>query len=153
MTIYRHPYKALGNVFLEKHLMKKEDISMESLKRFLFENPELSEGLMEENPSFVYFKESHEGVLGTSGIFLEGGRSLAVDESIIPLKSIVWIDSQLYDGTPFRKLMMALDTGGEIKGPGRGDIFFGFGTRAERLAGHQNSRGKMFLLTPKGQKP
>ncbi|XP_022778471.1 uncharacterized protein LOC111320041 [Stylophora pistillata] len=143
-----HPYRALGAVFLEKGLMKKEDISMASLKRFLFENPEGTQELMEENPSFVYFQENQEGVLGTGGVFLEGEYSLAVDERILPLGSLVWVETTLYDGTPFQRLMIALDTGGAIKGAGRGDIFFGFGEKAEHLAGHQNAPGRMVVLTP-----
>jgi peptidoglycan lytic transglycosylase A len=51
--------------------------------------------------------------------------------------------------TPYRRLLMAQDTGGAIKGTVRGDIFFGHGPAAEVQAGHMKSAGSWYLLLPK----
>jgi membrane-bound lytic murein transglycosylase A len=50
---------------------------------------------------------------------------------------------------PFRKLLIAQDTGGAIRGAVRGDVYWGTGAQAERLAGAMKSKGKLFVLLPK----
>jgi len=46
-------------------------------------------------------------------------------------------------------LLIAQDTGGAIRGPVRGDVFWGFGERAEQIAGRMKHQGRYFLLLPK----
>jgi len=46
--------------------------------------------------------------------------------------------------------MVAQDTGGAIRGPVRGDVFWGFGEQAAQNAGRMNSAGRMFILLPRG---
>jgi len=54
-----------------------------------------------------------------------------------------------YRMTPFRRLMVAQDTGGAIKGPNRFDLFWGAGERARKVAGGLSSQGRATLLLPK----
>jgi membrane-bound lytic murein transglycosylase A len=86
---------------------------------------------------------------------LTPGRSLAVDRRYIPLGAPLWVRTldPLRDNQLFQKLMIAQDTGGAIRGPVRGDIFFGHGPRAARLAGIMNRRGRYYLLLPRGAFP
>jgi membrane-bound lytic murein transglycosylase A len=49
----------------------------------------------------------------------------------------------------FNRLMIAQDVGSAIKGPERGDIYFGTGTAAGRLAGVTKHVGKFIVLLPK----
>jgi membrane-bound lytic murein transglycosylase A len=44
---------------------------------------------------------------------------------------------------------VAQDTGGAIRSAVRGDVFFGFGDKAEWSAGHMKAAGAMFVLLPK----
>ena len=55
--------------------------------------------------------------------------------------------------SPLRRLMVAQDTGGAIRGAVRGDVFFGHGTEAEGLASGMAERGRWFLLLPRGVVP
>ena len=48
-----------------------------------------------------------------------------------------------------RRLVVAQDTGGAIKGPVRGDLFWGHGEEAASGAGAMNARGRYYLLLPK----
>jgi len=77
-------------------------------------------------------------------------RSLAVDHSLVPYGVPVFIAPE----TPgFDRLVVAQDTGGAIRGAVRGDIFFGYGPEAERLAGPMNSKGRYWFLLPKHTAP
>ena len=48
-----------------------------------------------------------------------------------------------------QRLMVAQDTGGAIRGPVRGDVFWGFGPAAEARAGTMKAAGEYYLLLPK----
>ncbi len=48
-----------------------------------------------------------------------------------------------------RRLVVAQDTGGAIRGPVRGDLYWGFGAEAEHGAGGMKARGRYFLFLPK----
>jgi membrane-bound lytic murein transglycosylase A len=44
--------------------------------------------------------------------------------------------------------MVTQDTGGAIRGPVRGDVFWGHGREAEEVAGRMKHRGRYYLLLP-----
>jgi membrane-bound lytic murein transglycosylase A len=150
-----HPYVALGKCLIEKNYLKKEDVNAESIKEWLRMHPGQAELLMEENPSYVFFREVQgDGPIGAQGVVLTPWRSLAVDHRFIPYGIPVWMDVELngnetYPHKVFRQLVVAQDTGGAIRGPVRGDIFFGHGKEAEAYAGYQNRLGSYYLLLPK----
>jgi membrane-bound lytic murein transglycosylase A len=50
---------------------------------------------------------------------------------------------------PFDELLIAQDTGGAIRRPVRGDVFWGFGADAASIAGRMKAHGLMFVLLPK----
>ena len=52
-------------------------------------------------------------------------------------------------GAPFRRLMIAQDTGSAIVGPARGDIFFGSGAAAGSAAGRVRHAARMIVLVPR----
>ena len=86
-------------------------------------------------------------------------RSLAVDRKFLPLGVPLWLvcgAPSPREGEPDRvlhRLMMAQDTGGAIRGPVRGDFFWGFGDDAGAAAGRMKHRGRYWLLLPKGVAP
>jgi membrane-bound lytic murein transglycosylase A len=84
--------------------------------------------------------------LGSEGVVLTPGRSLAVDRNFIPLGTPLFLVS---DDPPLNRLMVAQDTGGAISGPVRGDVFWGFGADAEAKAGAMRAHGRYYLLLPK----
>ena len=128
---------------------------MQSIRAWLERHPDEAAGVMAENASYVFFRErpelrADEGPIGALGAPLTPGRSLAVDRRHIPLGAPVWVDTtDPLDGAPLRRLMLAQDVGGAIRGPVRGDVFFGWGARAEAEAGRMRQPGRLFVLLPR----
>jgi membrane-bound lytic murein transglycosylase A len=118
--------------------------------------------LLDENPSYVFFREvpppipgsldaSIDGPLGTLGVPLLAGRTIAVDPRAVPLGAPVFLATTYPLSTrPLARLVLAQDTGGAIRGPVRADFFWGFGDAAGREAGRMRQEGRMWLLWPKG---
>ena len=50
---------------------------------------------------------------------------------------------------PIRRLTIAQDTGGAIRGPVRGDVFWGSGDAAGAIAGAMNAKGRMIVFLPR----
>ena len=150
-----HPYVALGKCMIERGLLTKETVSAQTIKAWLRSHPQEAQALMQENPSYVFFRKVEStGAIGAQGIPLTPYRSLAVDHRFIPYGVPLWLDvpltgSTIYPNKPFQHLMIAQDTGGAIRGPVRGDIFFGRGKKAEHYAGTQNAVGSYVALLPK----
>jgi membrane-bound lytic murein transglycosylase A len=108
---------------------------------------------MDENPSYVFFREmSGDGPIGAEGVVLTPGRSLAVDRNFIPLGAPLFLVAADRDAA-LRRLVVAQDIGGAISGPVRGDVFWGFGEEAEARAGVMRARGLYYLLLPKTVAP
>lgn len=147
-----HLYTAIGRVLLENGKLSKEDVSMQSIKKWLRENPKGSIDVMNANRSYVFFRILEgEGVVGAMGHELVPERSLAVDRLNIPMGVPVWMDitHPIDDQDRIRRLVFAHDTGGAIKGVVRGDLFWGAGPKAEELAGRMKSKGQFYVLLPK----
>ena len=150
------PYVPIGRVLVDRGEMKLNEVSMQSIRAWLKAHPGEAEAVMDQNPSFVFFREvgglaPDQGPPGTQGVPLTPVRSVAVDRSHIPLGTPLWLDSNdpLTPATPLRRLMMAQDTGGAIRGPTRADVFFGWGTEAEERAGRMRQPGSLYVLLPR----
>lgn len=153
-----HGYTSIGKVLIERGEIARADVSLQSIRQWLAENPDQAAALLAENRSYVFFRElrgadtDDNGPLGAQGVALTPGRSLAVDRRFLPLGVPVWLDIMapaLGGGDrPVRRLVVAQDTGGAIRGPLRGDVFWGFGPEAEYVAGRMKHRGGYTLLLP-----
>ncbi|MGH6912588.1 MAG: murein transglycosylase A, partial [Geminicoccales bacterium] len=156
-----HPYRAIGRDLIEIGALPPEQVSMQSIRTWLEANPGAARAIMDRNRSYVFFQENSElgpddGPIGAQGVPLTAGRSLAVDLRFIPLGAPVWLDSSapFPDGeAPLRRLMIAQDTGGAIKGVVRGDVFWGAGALAEAVAGRMKSTGRYAVLLPRSLIP
>lgn len=148
------PYVAIGKILVDRGVLNKEQVTMPLLRQWLYDHPNDMWKLMWENPSYIYFREMAGDPVGTEQVPLTPGRSLAVDMRFIPLGAPVFIDTVLPETpdapiTIHRKLMVAQDSGSAIKGPVRGDIFFGYGAAAEQVAGRMRAGGGMFVFLPR----
>ena len=144
------PYVAIGKLLVERGALAREDVSMQAIRAWIKAHPAEGKALMAENPSYVFFRElTGDGPIGSEGVVLTPGRSLAVDRSFVPLGVPVFLDA----GDGLRRLMVAQDTGGAIRGPVRGDVFWGAGADAETRAGALQARGIYYLLLPKTVTP
>jgi membrane-bound lytic murein transglycosylase A len=146
------PYVAIGRLLVDRGEMALQDATMSNLRGWIETHGEAGTALMRDNPSYVFFKvlPDNTGPYGSEGVVLTAGRSLAVDRKFIPLGLPLWLDAseRFADGTT-RRLVVAQDTGGAIKGPVRGDVFWGSGDEAAAKAGTMNATGHYHLLVPK----
>lgn len=149
-----HPYIALGKVMIDRGYIPKEKMSATAIKQWLYHHREEAAELMDTNPSYVFFRElPGKAPVGAEGVELTASRSLAVDKNYLPYGVPVWLETAIPTqyakrGQPFHRLMVAQDTGGAIKGPVRGDIFFGYGQKPERLASYMQGRGSYAVFLP-----
>jgi len=157
-----HAYRAIGKDLIELGAIPREQVSMQAIRAWLAAHPDQAPGMMAKNPSYVFFRElpadlaSAPGPQGAQGVPLTPGRSLAVDRKFLPLGAPVWLDATApypEGERPLRRLLVTQDTGGAIRGPVRGDVFWGAGPLAEHLAGHMKSAGRLFILLPRELAP
>lgn len=148
------PYTAIGRVLVEEGALAREAVSMQSIRAWLAAHPDRAEGVMNENSSYVFFRRlAGDGPIGAQGVALTPRRSIAVDPRFVPYSVPVWLDATA--STPgggaaaLRRLMIAQDTGGAIRGPVRGDVFWGAGEDAAAIAGRMNDRGRWWILLPR----
>lgn len=143
-----HNYVPIGSVL--KQAGELTDVSMQSIRQWLKDNPSKREWLFNKNPRYIFFTFTDQGAITATGAPAVAMRTLAVDPATVPLNLPVWVDTTLTaTDAPFQQLMMAQDTGSAIKGTVRGDIYMGMGKEAAKLAGEQQSAGKLYVLTPR----
>jgi len=148
------PYVPIGKLLIERHALAPAQVSAQSIRAWLVAHPSEAPALMDANPSYVFFRELPDlpadlGPPGALGVSLTAGRSLAVDQNFLPLGAPVWVDTtDPVKKAPLRRLMLAEDLGGAIRGPVRADIFFGWGPAAEDVAGRMNQPGREYVLLP-----
>ncbi|MCA1905090.1 MAG: MltA domain-containing protein [Desulfarculus sp.] len=150
-----HPYRAIGQELLDRGLLAKHQMSMQNIKKVLAERPDLRREVLAKNPSYVFFRElpASGGPPGALGVPITAGRSIAVDRSLFPDAGPAFIvgarpapGGQAVD---FSRFVLAQDSGGAIKGPGRLDLFFGSGSQAGELAGRMKHEGRLYFLAPR----
>ena len=151
-----HPYTSIGRYLIDTGAMAAEEMSLDALKAWLTAHPDDARAVMQQNKSFVFFRElgsEADAPLGALGTGLSDGRSLAVDTGYHALGTPVYVSAPTL--TPWgeagvARLMIAQDVGSAIRGPERGDIYFGSGKDAGRLAGATKHPGRFFVLLPRG---
>ena len=147
-----HSYTSIGKRLLEMGERGPERLTMDGIKEWLRADPERGRALMQENKSYVFFVEfTGDGPVGAQGVVLTPGRSLAVDTAYHKLGAPVYVTAPdlAPDGKPFRRLMIAQDVGSAIRGPERGDIYFGSGDAAGAIAGRTKHAARFYVLLPK----
>lgn len=147
-----HPYTSIGKVLIDRGVCAPDEVSPALIRNWIATDGAAGQALMWENQSYVFFREIDEvdaalGPLGTMNRPVTAGRSIAVDPDIVPLGAPVWIET--ISASPYRRLMVAQDTGSAIKGAQRADIFCGTGDAAGVAAGKINDTGRMVVLMPR----
>jgi membrane-bound lytic murein transglycosylase A len=154
------PYKSIGRNLVEQGELKLEQTSMQGIKAWGAANPAKLETLLNQNPSYVFFRElpkseggqtpNMDGPVGALGVALTPERSIAVDPSRIPLGAPVFLATTWPNSTqPLQRLVLAQDTGGAIRGAVRADYFWGFGEAAGAQAGRMRQSARMWVLLPR----
>ena len=151
------PYRSLGAELVRRGLMPREQVSLQSLRQYLAAHPEQVRTLLYTNPSYVFFRPmgGESGAMGSLGVTLTPGRSIAADANQLPPGALAYVQTDVpLPGQPgatreLHRFMLVQDTGGAIQGHGRVDIFWGSGPDAEWMAGYANSPGRLYLLVAK----
>lgn len=149
------PYVPIGRLMVERGELAHGQVSMQTIRAWLEAHPDQAQALMNANPSYVFFRtvpglSPALGAPGALGVALTPERSLAVDRRFLPMGAPVFVaTSNPLDGSAWQHLLLAQDRGGAIKGPVRGDIFFGWGSQAEAMAGKMQQPGTAYLLLPR----
>lgn len=148
-----HPFRGIGSILLEKGYLKPGEVSMGNIKKWLNAHPEVAAKEMQVNKRFIFHRISQaDGPIGAHGVPLHAGRSLAVDRQYIPLGSLIWLETTGPDREKIEKLVVAQDIGSAIKGPIRGDYFWGSGKDdVLEKAGKMNSAGRYYILIPQNK--
>lgn len=141
-------YTAIGKVMRERGLLAPGEANMAGIVRWLRANPDQAQSVMNENKSWVFFKElTGPGPLGALGLPVTGRATVAADPLFVPLGAPIFLQTNRPEANG---LWVAQDTGGAIKGPNRFDTFWGAGAEAEHIAGGMMARGTAYILLPKG---
>lgn len=147
-----HSYFPIGRYLIDQGYATREEMSLQFIRQWLHANPGEARRVTNLNPSYVFFKIRTEGEpRGARGMELTAGRSLAVDPDFVPLGPPLWLELKEapVPGGEIRRLVLAQDTGGAIKGAVRGDLFWGSGSEAEAGAGTMKARGRYTMLVPR----
>lgn len=148
-----HPYRSIGKLLIERGAMTRDQMSMQNIRDWVRRNPDQADALLNENPSYVFFRElgpEAKSPPGALGVPLTPGRSLAVDPKHVPLGAPVFVGTTWPNNPkPLQRLMIAQDTGGAIKGRVRGDFFWGLGEQAGEQAGRMKQSAQFWVLLPK----
>jgi peptidoglycan lytic transglycosylase A len=153
------PYTPVGAILIQDGEIERADMSMDRIRQWMQANPDKATELRQKNRSFIFFRVAeladHQEAVGAQGIPLTAGRSIAVDRRLHAYGTPLWIDAELplrdeRSGEAFRRLMIAQDTGSAIVGPARGDLYFGAGDEAGRVAGRIKHPARVVMLVPRG---
>ena len=151
------PYSAIGRVLVERNLIPREELSMQRIREWMAAHPDEAPKVRATNRAYVFFRISglsNDGEpVGAQGVPLTPGRSIAVDrlhEYGMPFFIAADLPSESATGaSPFRRLMVAQDTGSAIVGPARADLFWGAGEDAGRIAGRIRHSARFVMLLPR----
>jgi membrane-bound lytic murein transglycosylase A len=146
-------YNSVGRVLIERGELTIDQASMQGIKNWARNNLSKLRELLNSNPSYVFFRELPSGLpgpLGALGVPITAERSVAIDPKYVPLGAPLFLSTtQPNSSKPLKRLMVAQDTGGAIKGGVRADFFWGAGNDAGSKAGAMKQTGKIWVLLPK----
>ena len=150
-------YRGVGGVLKSLGVLEPPyNGTMPGIRKWFTDNPKRVDEILDQNHSFVFFKESaHPGAMGSQMVVLTAQRSLAIDRAFVAHSTPIWVETRApipgaSGSEPWRQLLIAQDTGGGILGAVRGDIYWGDDKAAEERGGRMGGPGKMWFLLPRG---
>jgi membrane-bound lytic murein transglycosylase A len=157
-----YPYTPVGRILIERNIIPKDQMSMQRIREWMDQNPDGAKELRRQNRSYVFFRQvqlsDKDEAVGAQGVPLTPGRSIAVDKALHVYGTPFFIEGELpieseLSKTPFRRLMIAQDTGSAIVGPARADLYFGAGSEAGKVSGRLRNNMRFVILVPKSLDP
>jgi membrane-bound lytic murein transglycosylase A len=149
------PYTSIGRVLIEQGALARETVSLQTLKDYLRSHPDEQAAVMAANQRYIFFRPVAAGPIGSTGIVLTAGRSIAADKAIYPPGALAFLrilprdaSSAIHYQPEVSRVVLVQDTGTAITGPNRIDVFWGTGATAEDIAGGMRNPGELYLLLP-----
>jgi membrane-bound lytic murein transglycosylase A len=151
------PYRSIGRLLIDEGKIREEAMSMRALRAWLGDNPTERARVLRHNPSYVFFRPLPGSPVGSLGLPLTPGRSIATDPRVFPPGGVAFVRTErpvtLPDGAlawvPVSRLVLNQDAGGAIRGPGRVDVFWGRGPDADLAASEMKQIGELYFLVRK----
>jgi membrane-bound lytic murein transglycosylase A len=148
------PYTNVGRVLVEEGKLARETLSLQTIKEYLGNHPDEQGRIMAANERYIFFRTVPVGPVGSAGVPLTPGRSLAADMGVYPPGGLAFV--RIAAGpTPaspaahaVQRFALIQDTGVAITGPRRIDVYWGTGTEAESIAGGMRNPGEMYVILP-----
>jgi membrane-bound lytic murein transglycosylase A len=151
------PFRSIAPYMVEQGNMPASGLSYWSIREYLNGHPDKRQEILNWNERYIFFRILEGEPVGSLGVPVTAGRSIAVDAAFFPPGAAAFIRARkpVTDGTgavrwtPFSRFVLAQDAGAAIKGPGRLDLFCGAGYEAERKAGSLKEKGELYFLVPR----
>ncbi len=150
-----HPYVSVGKLLIATGDLPADGASATDIRNWLAAHPEKRDALLRSNPRYVFFRWLDGPPVGSLGVPVVGGRTIATDPLVYPPGALALIripPDPVLPGTAaagIARLVLNLDAGAAIRGPGRVDVFFGEGAAAEAVASRLRSSGELYFLAPR----
>jgi len=137
------PYSSLGRTLVSRGLLPQGQTSLADIRRYLESvPPEERDALLATNERYTFFRLTEEGPVGSFGVELTPGRSVATDPRLVPPGAIGYLVTPTV-----RRFVVNQDTGGAVTGA-HADLFLGLGEEAGERAGRTRDRGVLYLVLP-----
>lgn len=149
------PYTSIGRMLVEQGKIELAHATLQGLKAYLRDHPQEQAAIFAANERYIFFRTVAAGPVGSAGVVLTPGRSIAADRSVYPPGALTFM--RIFDrdspaaavpSPTFSRFMLIQDTGIAIQGPGRIDVFWGSGTEGETVAGGMRDPGEIYLILP-----
>jgi membrane-bound lytic murein transglycosylase A len=146
------PYVSIGKLLVADGKLSADAASMQGIRGWIAAHPEERERVLDANPRYVFFRPLAGEPVGSMGVPVTGGRTIATDAAVYPPGLLAFVripPSTAAPGDAFSRLVLNQDAGAAIRGPGRVDLFFGDGPEADVRAGRLRARGELYFLVPR----
>lgn len=155
------PYRSIGKFLVERGAMGLDEVTLPAISAYLKDHPEEVDEVLRYNESFVFFRwgdHDQSGPLGSLGVPLTAGRSVALDRECFPPGAPAFLKTrqpkfnekdEIVGWRNLQRLVFNQDSGSGIRGPARLDLFLGHGVRARAAAGVMKSQGQLYFLLRK----
>jgi membrane-bound lytic murein transglycosylase A len=145
-----HPYVSIGKLLVDRRELTLEQASMDGIRGWIATHPEQGMRLLQENPRYVFFRDLDGPPLGSLGVPVTAGRTIATDPAVFPPGALGFLRvPPLGPSTGLARFVFNQDAGAAIRGAGRVDVFFGAGEDAAATAGRLRSPGELYFLAPR----
>jgi membrane-bound lytic murein transglycosylase A len=150
------PFRGIATPMRQMGLLADSGASGESIRAWLADHRGApAAAVMQLDPRYVFFRlvpDDGADPAGAAGVRLAAGRAVAIDPAWHDLGEVLWVDGSapaLSGAFPaYRRLVLALDTGGAIKGDVRADLYLGRGPAAGLEAGRVRHALRLYRLVP-----